>query len=76
MRPFVIICHNLNRLTKFLYLYMIEINGIIKSYGYQKELDLLILVRILEGENMWILERFLYMLNPKNWHNFIVKIKI
>ena len=31
---------------------MIEINGIIKSYGYQKELDLLILVRILEGENI------------------------
>lgn len=55
---------------------MIGINGIIKSYGYQKELDLLILVRILEGENMWILERFLYMLNPKNWHNFIVKRKL
>lgn len=31
---------------------MIRINGIIKSYGYQKELDLLILVRILEGENI------------------------
>ena len=33
-------------------------------------------VRILEGENMWILERFLYMLNPKNWHDFIVKRKL
>ena len=75
MRYFVIICHNLNRLTKFLYLYMIGINGIIKSCGYQKELDLLILVRILEGENMY-LESFLEMFNPKNWHNINVQRKL
>ena len=54
---------------------MIRINGIIKSYGYQKELDLLILVRILEGENMY-LESFLEMFNPKNWHNINVQRKL
>lgn len=54
---------------------MIGINGIIKSYGYQKELDLLILVRILEGENMY-LESFSEMFNPKNWHNINVQRKM
>lgn len=54
---------------------MIGINGIIKSYGYQKELDLLILVRVLEGENMY-LESFLEMFNPKNWHNINVQRKL
>ena len=55
---------------------MIGINGIIKSYGYQKELHLLILVRVLEGESMWLLERFLSTLNPKNWHNVSVERKL